>query len=81
LGAFGYLGGTTVERDAIPNAGFWDQRAIFEWIQEHIHLVNGDKDDVSVWGESAGMFYMEPWSLRSLLADHSQVLALSCTNW
>ncbi|QDS70471.1 hypothetical protein FKW77_009992 [Venturia effusa] len=54
LGALGYLGGTTVERDATPNAGFWDQRAIFQWIQDNIHLVNGDKDDVSVWGESAG---------------------------
>ncbi|KAE9964974.1 hypothetical protein BLS_007936 [Venturia inaequalis] len=54
LGGFGFLGGATVERDATPNAGFWDQRAVLEWIQENIHLVNGDKDDVSVWGESAG---------------------------
>ncbi|TID15951.1 Vacuolar protein sorting-associated protein 45 [Venturia nashicola] len=54
LGAFGYLAGTTVERDATPNAGFHDQRAIFKWIRDNIHLVGGDKDDVSVWGESAG---------------------------
>jgi carboxylesterase type B len=54
LGAFGYLGGTTVEQTATPNAGFWDQRAVFEWIQKYISLVNGDPKDVTVWGESAG---------------------------
>lgn len=54
LGAFGFLGGTTVERDATPNAGFHDQRAVFEWIQKYIELVNGNPKDVTVWGESAG---------------------------
>jgi len=56
LGAFGFLGGETINSDdtAVANAGFWDQRAVLEWIQNYIHLVNGDPNDVSLWGESAG---------------------------
>lgn len=52
LGAFGFLAGPTVEREGTPNAGFWDQRATLEWIHQNIHLVNGDPDNLSVWGES-----------------------------
>ncbi|KAF2405611.1 alpha/beta-hydrolase [Trichodelitschia bisporula] len=55
LGAFGFLGGRTVAKSGgTPNAGFWDQRAVLQWIQQHIHLVNGDSSNVSLWGESAG---------------------------
>ena len=54
LGAFGFLAGTSMEEDALPNAGLWDQRAVFEWVQEHIHLVGGDPKKVTAMGESAG---------------------------
>ena len=43
-----------MERDGLPNAGFYDQRAVLQWIQDHIQLVGGDKSQVSAWGESAG---------------------------
>ena len=43
-----------MERDGVPNAGFYDQRAVLQWIQDHIALVGGDKTQVSAWGESAG---------------------------
>lgn len=38
LGLFGWMAGNTIERDptAISNAGLWDQRAVLEWIQQHI---------------------------------------------
>jgi carboxylesterase type B len=38
LGPFGFLGGTTIEKDstATPNAGFHDQRAVLEWIHKYI---------------------------------------------
>lgn len=43
-----------MEKDGLPNAGFYDQRAVLEWIQSYIHLLGGDKTQVSAWGESAG---------------------------
>ncbi|CAO1601253.1 hypothetical protein XANCAGTX0491_004919 [Xanthoria calcicola] len=43
-----------MEREGLPNAGLYDQRAVLQWIQDYIHLVGGDKTQVSAWGESAG---------------------------
>lgn len=54
LGAFGFLAGTTMENEGLPNAGLYDQRAALQWIQDYIGLVGGDKAQVSAWGESAG---------------------------
>ncbi|KAH8176833.1 carboxylesterase family protein [Sarocladium implicatum] len=54
LGALGFLAGTTMERDGLPNTGLWDQRAVFEWVQAHISKVGGDPAKVTAIGESAG---------------------------
>jgi carboxylesterase type B len=54
IGAFGWLAGTTMEQVGTPNAGLYDQRLLFQWVQDFIHLVNGDRTQVSAWGESAG---------------------------
>ncbi|KAF2668736.1 alpha/beta-hydrolase [Microthyrium microscopicum] len=54
LGPFGFLAGTVVEAQGKPNAGFYDQIAVFEWVQKYSSLFGGDKTDVSAWGESAG---------------------------
>lgn len=43
-----------MEKEGLPNAGLYDQRAVLEWIQRYIDLVGGDKTQVSAWGESAG---------------------------
>ena len=43
-----------MEREGLPNAGLYDQRAVLQWIQDYIGLVGGDKTQVSAWGESAG---------------------------
>jgi len=43
-----------MERARTPNAGFSDQRLLLQWVQDYIHLVCGDKQQVSAWGESAG---------------------------
>lgn len=54
LGAFGWLAGTTMEAQGLPNAGLSDQRLIFRFVQDFIYLVGGDKNQVNAWGESAG---------------------------
>ncbi|KAF3482583.1 carboxylesterase family protein [Arthroderma uncinatum] len=54
LSVFGWLAGTTMENEGLPNAGLHDQRAALEWIKDYIHLVGGDRRKVSAWGESAG---------------------------
>ncbi|QKD52034.2 Alpha/Beta hydrolase protein [Fusarium oxysporum Fo47] len=54
LGVFGWLGGTTAERAGATNLGLMDQRLAFEWVQKYIHLVGGDRNNVTAFGESAG---------------------------
>ena len=54
LGALGWLAGPTLQSDGTANAGLYDQRLALDWVQEYIHLFGGDKDHVTVMGESAG---------------------------
>jgi len=54
LGAYGFLAGTTMEKEGLPNAGLWDQRAALQWVQSYIGLVGGDPKRVTAMGESAG---------------------------
>jgi carboxylesterase type B len=54
VGALGFLAGTTMEKEGLPNAGLWDQRAAFQWVQDYISLLGGDPKQVTAMGESAG---------------------------
>jgi carboxylesterase type B len=56
LGAFGWLAGSYMEGKevGVPNAGFYDQRLLLQWVRDWIDKVGGDNTKVSAWGESAG---------------------------
>lgn len=54
LGAYGWLAGDTVERYGSSNAALYDQRLVFQFVQNYIGQIGGDKNEVSAWGNSAG---------------------------
>ncbi|BCS21121.1 uncharacterized protein APUU_21553A [Aspergillus puulaauensis] len=54
LGGFGFLAGEPLLSQGDFNAGLHDQRAALEWVQSYIHLLGGDRHNVSAWGQSGG---------------------------
>ncbi|CAJ0538539.1 Ff.00g066000.m01.CDS01 [Fusarium sp. VM40] len=56
VGAYGWLAGNYMQTTETTqtNAGLYDQALLFEWVQTYINQVNGDKTQVSAYGESAG---------------------------
>lgn len=53
---FGFLPGKKVaeSKEVDLNTGLLDQQAALLWIQKYIHHFGGSKDDVVIWGQSAG---------------------------
>ncbi len=56
LGFFGYFSHPELtKRDGRSgNYGLLDQMAAIEWVREHINSFGGDKDNITVFGQSAG---------------------------
>eukprot|EP00659_Diplonema_papillatum_P017641 gene17641-27150_t len=56
LGIFGFLGSDRLRADdgSTGNFGIQDQRLAMEWVRGHIEAFGGDKDRVTIIGESAG---------------------------
>ncbi|ETW82212.1 Esterase/Lipase [Heterobasidion irregulare TC 32-1] len=54
LAAFGFLASREVKEAGVGNLGLHDQRQALRWIQTYIGTFGGDKDRVTIWGESAG---------------------------
>lgn len=52
VGALGFL--SSEDKHLPGNYGLKDQSFIFKWVQENIDKFGGDKDSVTIWGESAG---------------------------
>lgn len=54
LNAFGFLSSDEVHEKGTPNAGIFDQQLALQWVQQYIHLFGGDKNKVTIFGQSAG---------------------------
>jgi len=52
VGALGFL--STSDTVARGNQGMLDQQLGLDWVQQNIHLFGGDKDKVTIHGQSAG---------------------------
>lgn len=54
LGAFGYLASPDIKDKGALNAGLLDQRFAMQWVSKYISKFGGDKNNVTIGGESSG---------------------------
>ena len=56
LGPFGFLNHPAIvkEADSAPNLAFYDMLFALQWVQKNIGEFGGDKNNVTIFGESAG---------------------------
>jgi para-nitrobenzyl esterase len=56
LGVFGFLGHPALSAEGSGNYGLLDQQAALRWVRRNIGEFGGDRDRVTIAGESAGAF-------------------------
>ncbi|KAF8479383.1 carotenoid ester lipase precursor [Gautieria morchelliformis] len=54
VSALGFSGSKEIKDAGLGNLGLRDQRAALHWVQDNIVHFGGDKQKVTIWGESAG---------------------------
>ncbi|TGO87540.1 hypothetical protein BPOR_0220g00180 [Botrytis porri] len=54
LNIFGFAASEALRPDRSLNVGLRDQRLALEWIQQNIEMFGGDKDQVTIYGQSSG---------------------------
>ncbi|KAJ3759337.1 Alpha/Beta hydrolase protein [Lentinula raphanica] len=63
LALWGFLGGKEAEDNGALNLGLYDQRDAMTWVQNYIEHFGGDKDKVTVFGQSSGSYVLPQSSL------------------
>jgi len=68
VGALGFLslGGHS---EALGNAGLYDQLMALDWVQQNIEAFGGDRQTVTLFGESAGSVSVSLHLLSTLSAS------------
>ncbi|CAG2183689.1 unnamed protein product, partial [Oppiella nova] len=52
--------------DAPGNVGFYDQLLALKWVRDNIHAFGGDRDQITIFGESAGSWSVSAHILSPL---------------
>lgn len=61
MGALGFLGHPALRaaNGSVGNYGIMDQQAALRWVQNNINAFGGDRNNVTIFGESAGAFSVQ----------------------
>ena len=74
----GLLGGLYLDREKVPgNQGLRDQILALRWVQDNIRHFGGDKERVTVFGESAGGMSVMNLVLSPAAKVRGQLLSVS----
>ncbi|XP_045479791.1 juvenile hormone esterase-like [Harmonia axyridis] len=80
LGAFGFLSMEDRELEVAGNAGMKDKILALKWVQKNISLFNGDPNNVTIFGNSAGASSVAYLTLSPLGRGlfHKAIIQSSC---
>ena len=70
IGALGFLPSKLTFEEDIINLGLHDQVFLLQWVQDNIEQFGGDKNDVTIFGLSAGAHSVSNVSCLRSKADN-----------